>query len=276
MTNDVTSATNPRRLVLRLLLATRGAPLTAREAVVACGLFGIRENAARVALARLGAAGLVEPVERGAYRLTPHAAGFATEIAAWRDAERGLRRWTGGYVAVHCGALARADRTALRRRERALSLLGMRELEPDLHLRPDNLDGGVEAARRRLLSLGLDAQAAVFLAGTFDAGRETRARTLWDGRSLSAGYAKTRAELERWLGQSSRLSPEAAARESFVMGDRAIRQLVFDPLLPEPLVDVDARRAFIDALRRFDATGRGIWRNFYRAVARDAGEAAAQ
>lgn len=276
MSTDVTSTTNPRRLILRLLLAARGEPLTAREAVVACDLFGIRENAARVTLVRLGAAGMVEQVGRGSYRLTQGAAGFATEIAAWRDAEKGLRRWSGAYVAVHLGALARTDRAALRRRERALSLVGMRELEPDLHVRPDNLEGGVEGVRRRLVSLGLDEGAAVFVAGSFDAGREARARGLWDGKALSAGYARTRAELERWLAQSARLGADAAARESFVMGDRAIRQLVFDPLLPEPLVDVDARRAFVDVLRRFDAAGRTIWRTFYRAVARDAGEAAAQ
>jgi phenylacetic acid degradation operon negative regulatory protein len=60
------------------------------------------------------------------------------------------------------------------------------------------------------------------------------------------------------------------------MGDRAIRQLVFDPLLPEPLVDGEARRAFVDSLRRFDSAGQSIWRSFYRAVAREAGEAAAQ
>jgi phenylacetic acid degradation operon negative regulatory protein len=263
-------------LILSLLLAAQGEPLTAREAVVACDLFGIRENAARVTLARLSTAGLVEAVGRGTYRLTPRAAGFATEIATWRDAEKRLRKWSGQYVAAHCGALARGDRTALRRRDRALRLLGLRELEPDLYLRPDNLEGGVDEARRRLQSLGLDGEATVFLAGGFDAEREARARGLWDGRALSAGYAKTRAGLERWLAQAGKLDPDVAARESFLMGDHAIRQLVFDPLLPEPLVDVDSRRAFVDVLRRFDAAGRTLWRTFYRAVARDAGEAAAQ
>jgi phenylacetic acid degradation operon negative regulatory protein len=276
MASDVTSTGNPRRLLLSLLLAAQGEPLTAREAVVACDLFGIRENAARVALTRLTTAGLVESAGRGAYRLTPRASGFATEIATWRDAEKRLRRWTGHYLAVHCGALTRADRAALRRRERALGLLGLRELEPELYVRPDNLEGGVDAARHRLRSLGLEEGAAVFVASAFDAGREARIAALWDGRALGASYAKTRGELERWLAQAGKLAADVAARESFLMGDRAIRQLVFDPLLPEPLVDVDARRAFVDTLRRFDAAGRTIWRAFYRAVARDSGDAAAE
>ncbi len=179
-------------------------------------------------------------------------------------------------MAVHSGALPRADRALLRRRDRALRLLGLRELEPDLFLRPDNLEGGVDAARSRLRSLGLDGGATVFLAGSFDAERDASTRALWDGPALSSGYARTRTGLERWLAQAPRLEPDVAARESFLMGDRAIRQLVFDPLLPEPLVDVEARRAFVDALRRFDSAGRAIWRAFYRAVARGAEEAAAQ
>src|SRR5581483_5651485 len=130
--DDVTSAANPRRLVLSLLLAAQGEALSAREAVVACDLFGIRENAARVTLARLATSGLIENAGRGSYRLTPRASGFASEIASWRDAEKRLRKWTGQYVAVHSGALPRADRSALRRRDRALRLLGLRELEAGL------------------------------------------------------------------------------------------------------------------------------------------------
>ncbi|MGH7436050.1 MAG: PaaX family transcriptional regulator, partial [Polyangiaceae bacterium] len=202
---DVTSAANPRRLVLSLLLAAQGEPLSSREAVMACDLFGIRENAARVTLARLSTAGLLENAGRGSYRLTASASGFAGEIASWRDAEKRLRKWDGRYVAVHCGALPRADRTALRRRDRALRLLGLRELEPGLALRPDNLEGGVEGARRRLRSLGLDEDATVFTAGGFDPERDARVRALWDGRALSTGYTRTRAELERWLAQAVKL-----------------------------------------------------------------------
>ncbi|HEY5292026.1 MAG TPA: hypothetical protein VIJ43_06915 [Burkholderiales bacterium] len=34
------------------------------------------------------------------------------------------------------------------------------------------------------------------------------------------------------------------------------------PLLPAPLVDVAARRAFVDAVVRFDAAGHAIWSRF--------------
>jgi len=252
----------PRQLILRLLLGAGGAPLSARDAVRACALFGIAASGVRVALARLAADGLVEPVERGAYRLGRKASTLAADVAAWRAAGTRAREWTGEWVAVHVGALGRSDRAALRRRDRALGLLGLRELEHGLHLRPDNLAGGVEAARERLTRLGLQRDAAVFQASGFDAGRERRARSLWEGRALERGYRATRARLDRWLAGSGRLDLDTAARESFLLGDEAIRRLVFDPLLPAPMVDEQARADFVEAVVRFDAAGQAIWKEF--------------
>ena len=34
----------------------------------------------------------------------------------------------------------------------------------------------------------------------------------------------------------------------------------FDPLLPDPLVDMQARRDFTQCVRAFDQTGHEIWR----------------
>ncbi len=48
--------------------------------------------------------------------------------------------------------------------------------------------------------------------------------------------------------------------ESFLLGGEALRQIVLDPLLPAPIVDVDARRALVDAMRRYDRIGRRYWK----------------
>lgn len=253
---------NPRSLILNLLLAADGQTMPAREAVAACALFGLSENSVRVALVRLAAAGLVETAGRGAYRLGPHAQGLAADVATWRQADRRLREWNGDWILVHVGALGRSDRSVLRQRDRALALLGLRELERGLYLRPDNLADGVAAVRARLYALGLDADAAVFVARDFDAAREQRARALWDGESLNRGYRDTRAKLDAWLRSSANLPLPVAARESFLLGNAAIHQLVFDPLLPAPLVDVAEQHAFIDAVKRFDAAGHAIWRQW--------------
>jgi phenylacetic acid degradation operon negative regulatory protein len=255
-------APRPRQLILRLLLGAGGAPLAVRDAARACALFAIPANGVRVALVRLAAAGLVEPVGRGAYRLGPNASTLAADVAAWRDANARTRDWTGSWIAVHVGALGRSNRVALRARVRALELLGLRELDRGLHVRPDNLVGGVAAVRQRLTRLGLERGAAVFQAAGFDADRERRARSLWNGTALARGYRATRARLERWLANAYRHEPDAAARESFLLGNEAIRQLVFDPLLPRPLIDEEARAAFVDTVIRFDAAGQAIWKYF--------------
>jgi phenylacetic acid degradation operon negative regulatory protein len=250
----------PRTLILNLLLAAKGQPLMARDAVASCELFGIRENSARVTLVRLATAGLIEAAGRGAYRLGPSGTGLAAEVATWRDADRRVREWTGGWIAVHVGALGRSDRVALRARDRALALVGLRELDRGLHVRPDNLVGGVAAARERLYKLGLDPSAPVFVVNDLDAGRELRARKLWDGKALTKSYRDTRRRLADWLERADELEPRVAARESFLLGNKAIRQLVFDPLLPAPLVDVTERRSFVETVVRYDRAGRAIWR----------------
>lgn len=252
-------APNPRHLILKFLLVADGEAMTARDAVAGCALFGIRSNSVRVALVRLAAAGMIEAAARGSYRLGSNATGLADDLSTWRSVESRVCAWTGGWIVVHCGALGRSDRGALARRDRALQLLGFRELEREFFVRPDNMVGGVVAVRERLFKLGLDDNAAVFLATDFDAARDARARSLWDGHELTKSYLQTRQQLEKWLEHAAGLELDAAARESFLLGSAAIRQLVFDPLLPDPLVDTALRRNFVDTVLRFDQAGHAIW-----------------
>lgn len=257
-------APNARQVIMGLLVAEPDQTLSSRNLVAACGLFGLTENSARVALARLAASGLVESAERGSYRLGEAATGLAGDVATWRQAEQRLAAWSGRYLMVHCGPLGRSDRTALRKRERAMEMLGLREFERDLYVRPDNLVGGVAAVRNRLYGLGLEPDASIFVAGDFDADRATRLEGLWDGTALNRLYRQQRDSLERWLARADDLALEDAARESFLLGDRAIRHIVFDPLLPAPLVDEQLRHAFIETVQRFDRAGYGIWQRLYR------------
>lgn len=243
----------PKSLLLALLSSTDGAPIQVRELVRACGLFDIRETSARVAITRLVSAGLITSAGRGAYRLGEPAEPIAREVSSWRDVERSVRSWNGGWVAALVSGLPRGDR----RSARALSMRGMRELAPGLVIRPDNLEGGVAGVRERLAALGADVP--VFGASDFDAETERRARRLWNEKALSTSYRRGRERLERWMAAVDELEPEVAAREAFVLGGAAIRDIVLDPLLPAPLVDPAERRAFVEATRKFDRVGRGIW-----------------
>lgn len=256
----------PRQLIMKLMLGADGTEISARQAIASCGLFGIRENSVRVALVRLATAGMIEASGRGTYRLGPNAVELAEDVRTWRVVESRVRKWNGAWLAVHCGATPRSDRAALRRRDRALQLLGFREAEPGLFVRPDNLAGGVESVRERLTKLGLDRDAAVFVANGFDPEREARVRSLWNGKALTKSYVVLRQRLDKWLERASKLEREVAARESFLIGSEAIRHLVFDPLLPEPLVDVSERRAFVETLLRYDRAGRAIWHAFLKPI----------
>jgi phenylacetic acid degradation operon negative regulatory protein len=269
--NARTSAkANPKNLILELLLAAGEKPFSVRDGILACSIFDISQNSLRVTLARLSAAGLVQATGRGAYRLGPAAKDLAGDVATWRTAEQRLRSWNGGYVLVHTGALGRSDRVVLRRRERALSMLGLRELDRGLYIRPDNIEQNVDGVRQRLYKLGLDVDASVFRADGFDLKREAKARGLWNGKALTKSYRTLRVQLEDWLANGRNLPLDVAARESFYLGGNAIRQIVFDPLLPEPLVDVKERHAFIKAVQRFDDAGRAIWERFFTSIAAEA------
>jgi phenylacetic acid degradation operon negative regulatory protein len=248
-----------KSLVLDILSAADGAAVEVRRLAEACALFGISDNSVRVMIVRLAARRLVESAGRGEYRLGPAARELQREVAGWRTAERRVRAWNGEWVVVHTGALGRVDRSALARRTRALSMLGFRELEREVFVRPDNLAGGVARLRDRLSALGVPPGALVFGARDFPAEAEARARALWDGALLTASYQKAGARLDAWLARAEGRSQDEAAREALLVGGAAIRQVVYDPLLPEPLVDVTARRAFVDAVQRFDRAGRRIW-----------------
>jgi phenylacetic acid degradation operon negative regulatory protein len=250
-----------KSVILDLLSTIRGGALPVRALVAAGELFGIRENALRVALARLRAAGLVSSDEPGLYRLGDRAEAVNRLATSWRAAERGVRSWSGEWIAVATGGLTRAAQLAS---GRALAFLGCRDLRPGLAVRPDNLVGGVAAARQHLRELGLDAGADVF--GLHDLGPDTagRAAALWDTAALRLGYRRTIADLERSERRLAALPRERAMAESFLLGGRAIRQIVFDPRLPDPLVPAAERRALLDALLRYDRLGRACWASFMR------------
>ncbi|MBK1686320.1 PaaX family transcriptional regulator C-terminal domain-containing protein [Rubrivivax gelatinosus] len=258
---------DPRSLILSLLLgAERGGDnaLAVPELLAAAALFGLPENAVRVALTRAAAAGLLVSPARGHYALGPVARPLADAVLAWQRLPERLVDWQGEWLAVHVGAAGRSDRPALRARERAFGLLGLAEFERGLHLRPANLVGGVETLRERLAALLPDGAAAgtVFVIGGLSAADSARACSLWDTAALDAGYRDGTARLAAWLDAAPGLALEQAARESFELGGEAIRRLVFDPLLPAPLVDAEARARYVRTVERFDAAGQALWQGF--------------
>jgi phenylacetic acid degradation operon negative regulatory protein len=257
------TAPSAKSLVLDLLSTLPGRAVPVRGLVTAGTLFGIAENSVRVALARLFEGGVLLRDERGSYRLGDAALTVTDQVRAWRHTTPALSVWDGRWLGVHTGGLARADRRRLRTRTRALQFLGLEELSPGLVVRPANLSGGVAGVRERLVALGLEPEAPVFLA-ELDAATDARARRLWDTRALVEGYRRSRTELERSEARLGSLSPERAMTESFLVGGRVMRQLALDPNLPEPIVPRAERDALVAAMRRYDRAGRDCWKPFLR------------
>lgn len=244
--------------LLSTLPAGRAVPVGAL--VRAARILGVGENSVRVTLARLRARGLVDSDARGLYAMGAAARAVNRQVRSWRNVESEVRDWDGSWVAVH--ATRTRERSRARRRATALRLLGMRALDGALHVRPNNLAGGVEVLRARLSGLEIGSGVLVCELSELDAASDARARGLWDAAGLERGYAAGIATLEASEARLPTLAPDAAMAESFRTGGAVVRQIVLDPLLPAPIVDTKKRRALVGAMRRYDVLGRERWKSW--------------
>jgi phenylacetic acid degradation operon negative regulatory protein len=223
-------------------------------------VLGIGANSMRVALARLRARGLVESDERGLYRLSSSAEPVNRMVRSWRSVEESVTEWDGSWLAVDMSGLSRGDRKRSRGCDRALGLLGFETLTPALRIRPDNLEGGVDGVRERLLTLGFAPVPMAFGLRSLACELDAQARSLWNVEELEMGYRASRDRLIASSERLSSLSEVEAMAETFRFGGEAVRRIVLDPLLPEPIVDTNARRALVEAMRDYDRLGRNCWK----------------
>jgi len=239
-----------------------GYSVTVGALLRAGALFEIGDNSMRVSLARLRSRGTVASDGRGVYRLSGTARPVNREVNAWATVESRLGDWDGSWIAIDTSPISRRDQRGNRTRDRACRLLGFEALSPALRLRPNNWRGGVEDVRRRLAGLGFEPPAAVFQLSALDDETCARARGLWNRAELDVGYRATRNRLVAATERLPILSSEQAMIESFCIGGQAVRQIVLDPLLPESLVDGEARRAMIEAMRAYDVLGKQAWKQW--------------
>jgi phenylacetic acid degradation operon negative regulatory protein len=252
-----------RKLLIKLLGSRKNVKMTASSAVRVGRLFDISENNIRVTINRLHSVGVLSLVDRGYYQLGKEGIVFAREINSWRDAETSLiPSWNGDWIVVHTNMLAKSDKKQARKNERALKIVGLKKLLPDMYIRPANIQGGAPVVRDKLQILGLSKQAVVFCAYDLDPKLHPRARTLWNTTELEKRYLQGICELKESLTRLPTLSLEEATKESFVIGDSALHQLVFDPLLPSPLINEPVRREFSHLVKHYDDVGAQIWHQF--------------
>ena len=237
-------------------------PVPVGALVRAGALFEIGENSMRVTLARLRSRGLVESDRRGFYRLSRAALPVNRQVRSWPSIEEEASAWDGSWLAIETSELPRRDRRGARARERAMRLLGFEPLTKALRARPNNRVGGVAPCRERLVGLGFEPSPIVFRLADLDDDLERKARNLWDRYHLERVYRELRGRLAESAERLPTLSRRNAMAESFQLGGEVVRQLALDPLLPAEIIDVNARRALVEEMRRYDGIGRDYWKQW--------------
>jgi len=236
--------------------------LPVRSLVQAASAFDIAENSVRVAIVRLRAEGLLDSPGRGEYCLGPSAQTVNERIHGWRTVSMRVGDWDRSWLAVFTADLSRTDRPALRRRLRALRFLGFKELRPGLFVRPNNLKPGLQGIRDELVAFGLEPDTLVFRLEDLEQGEEESARSLWDSPTLEQTYTRLQGDLTVSLDRLEELSLNDSVREAFLLGREGIRQVVLDPLLPEPLIDENKRSSMVGVLHEYCDKGINLWTRF--------------
>lgn len=254
---------NARHLIIDLLMASGGRPVSVRQLLLAAGLFDLSENSVRVAVTRLSSDGMIESAGRGKYQFTPLWQVWANDMFERKQGIRAIKSWNQDYLAVFTGALGRVDRTALKRRERALHQYGFRVLETGLFIRPDNLAESLDETFGRLILNGLEAGANLFRISQLDYSSEQKVARLWQDESLNQTYTSISQNIQAWLARVDYGDIEQAARESLLLGREAIPLLMNDPLLPPPFIDESAREQFARDVQQLDQVGQRLWQKFY-------------
>ncbi len=251
-----------KRLFLSLGSARAVDILTISQLIKVGALFGIGDGAVRVAAARLVKQGFLEIRSRGVYAIGPRGRALSETARAWTGVEDRLGAWTGGWLAAHVSHLSRADKTALRTRERAFRLNGFKELSSGLWIRPDNFAETACETKRQLVQLGLEDTAILIAAHRMVIPNQIRLEALWRPRRLETQYSECIALMEESDDRLSKMEPPAATREAFLIGEHVIRQIIADPLLPEGMIDAARRKSMIDAMIAYNKLGAEITMNY--------------
>lgn len=234
--------------------------MTAQQAIRWGALFQIDAAAIRVALGRMLRAELLESPQRGAYAIGPAGRVLAETARRWTSAEDRVTTWNGTWLFVHTAHLGRTHKPALRARERALSLDGFAGLKRGLWCRPANYIEGAKETFTRMCELGLEEDALMFEGVPSFA--QPIAGNLWHRDQLESAYHQYASAIEESARRMPQLDEDAAARETFLLGEAVIRQINGDPLLPDELIDAPARRTMHSAMLSYDQLGREVWERF--------------
>ncbi len=247
------SRTQPSDVIMDMLRSARSRKRSAQSLIAAGALFGHTENAMRVNLSRLVARGLIESPQRGLYRLARQTDALNDFVERWRLGEARVRSWDGReWLFAHTD---QADKASLW----ALDALGFRAVRPGLFARPDNLSLANDELHTLAKSIGLAASVLLLNGAPIDASATKLWFLSWRPAELNKRYHDALARLVKSAARLAKLPATDARLESFTLGGEVIHLLAKDPLLPQEVVDVEARRTLWQALLDYDVQGKEVW-----------------
>lgn len=249
------------RISLALLGAAHGRSLAAPALIGGGEILGASPNAMRVALSRLAANGDARVEGRARYALSGTRLGAFAHVGTYRTGFAARVPWQGVFVGALTSGLSRRNATLVRRRARALDLVGMREYRHGLFLRPDNLEGGRAVVAAHLGRLGLDEDAEI-LGVSLDPAQVRGVEALYAVKADGERAVKLEEKVVTLLAGLSARPKRKVAIESFWLGDEVLRFLARDPLLPESMSDPAPRRALATAMAVLDDEARAIWTSY--------------
>jgi phenylacetic acid degradation operon negative regulatory protein len=242
-----------RSVMASLLLGRTPPTAPVADLVRWCGLFGISEGTARVALHRMVAKEELDARD-GVYRL----AGRLARRQARQETSLApdVRPWNGEWRMATVVATRRAASTRAELRD-AMRRLHFAEVREGVWLRPDNLTFAVPAVAGR--------QCEWFAARPDDDPAALATRLFRPAR-----WANRARELDRHLAaMTARLGGHGhqVVAEAFVAGAAALRHIGTDPLLPAELLPPDwpgggLRARYAEYQLAFD----GVARDWFRAA----------
>ena len=254
-----------KRLVLSLLSAPSLPEVSIAQLQRWGALFDIDAATMRVTVGRLVRQALLDSEQRGVYRMGPAGRALGAAASGWRNAEARICDWEGDWLFAHVAHLGRVNRSALRARERAFRLGGFAEFASGLWCRPANFREAPGETRERLLALGLEPEAILTRVCDTPGIPDRQFLDLWPRRQIEGSYRQHLRAMRTSSDRLGRLTPDAAAKETLLVGEAVIRQINADPLLPQTLIDTGLRAEMITRMIDYDALGRDVWEQFIAA-----------
>ncbi|MDF1764539.1 MAG: PaaX family transcriptional regulator C-terminal domain-containing protein [Oleibacter sp.] len=257
-----------KKLILNLVKEA-DQPISAISLVRIGGLFELEPNNIRVTLNRLVSQGLLILSDQGGYVLGEEAQVLAHQQKQWQLLEQGLKPWKGDWIAIYVANLGRRDRKQLRKRERVTTLWGFRQFDQGLLIRPDNLKIELASLRQNLIELGLESEVCIFRVSEFQCDKQPSELALWPVQKLNDNYLALTAEMQSWLASYAEKNLQDAARESFLIGNKVLHDIAYDPRLPQEMIDSARRQQMVETMIHFNAVGRAIWAELIAKVGQD-------